>query len=561
MKNTPLYGADLTNDKLWYTKPAVQFMDGLPVGTGRLAAMVFGGIKRERIALNHEWLWRGDFRKREMKEDRSDHLQEARRLLSEERWDEAAIVANEAFRKDGEKFQNNPDINKYLNDKTNSQIDPYSPAGDLYMEINHNFIFNYRRELDLSTAQTTVRFDVKKGSTICRETIAHLAEDRIMTRITMSGDVFDTSLWLDRLIDPGCALRFNVDPRTIIMDGKFESGIRFRVQAAVDTDGKTSAREGRLIVRDAHEIIVVLNIGVNARGHTAAGECGPPVMPSGSWDSWVKSHRREHKRHFGASTINLPLETPDMPTNLRIDAFRRGAEDPALPQLYFNYGRYLLCACCANAEQPANLQGKWNEDLYPAWRSDLHQDINLQMCYWPAEPGHLQAYTDALFTHIETFIPAGRKLARRLYGCRGVFFPLATDPWGCATPGGRCGWSSWIGAAAWLAQHMWWHWEYGLDKNFLRERAYPFFKEVAAFYEDYLTEGPDGKLMIAPSQSPENRFKESGNRYPVSIAINSAMDVELAHDALRFAIEASLALGLNQKNGLAGNRLKKNCRA
>ncbi len=532
MADIPTYGTGLTNEKLWYTKPAAQYMDGLPIGTGRLAAMILGGIKRERIALNHEWLWRGNHRRRDVPE-RAERLADVRRLLLAEEWEEAARAANDAFGGQGG-FSGQP-----------HQVDPYSPAGDLYVEINHDTISDYRRELDLSKAQTSVQFNARGGS-VGSDTIAHLTEDRILTRISMPGESFDTAIWLDRLVDPQCRLRFRTTAEGLRMDGRFESGLRFRLQAAVRSDGETTVDRGRLLVRGAHEIIIAINIGVAVRGHTADAECGPLVMPTGTWDEWVTAHRNEHQRHFGGLTLTLPVTTPDLPTDRRIEAFRRGAEDPALPLLYFNYGRYLLCASCANAEQPPNLQGKWNEDLRPPWECDLHQDINLQMCYWPAEAGHLQSYTDALFTHIETFIPHARRAARRLYGCRGVWFPIQTDPWGRATPESY-GWSVWIGAAAWLAQHVWLHWEYGRQTTFLRDRAYPFFKDVVAFYEDYLVEGPDGRLLIMPSQSPENRFKESGPRFPVSIGINAAMDVELAHDAFRFAIETTRILNLDPK--------------
>ncbi len=540
MGDTPRYGAGLTNNKLWYAEPAARFIDGLPVGTGRLAAMVLGGAARERLALNHEWLWRGNHRRRDVA-PAADRLPEVRRLLLEERWEEAARLANEAFGGAGG-TSGRP-----------HRVDPYSPAGDLAIEIGRTTVSEYRRELDLDEARATVSF-VCGRCRVRRETVAHLTEDRILTRITMTEQPPDTALWLDRIVDPDCRLRFRTVPGGLLMDGRFESGLRFRVQAAVRSDGAATVERGRLVIRGAHEILVAVNIGVGVRGRTPDGECGPLAVPEGSWDDLLASHRREHRRHFGGLSLDLPLATPDLPTDRRIDAYRRGADDPALPLLYFTYGRYLLCASCANAEQPPNLQGKWNEDPRPPWECDLHQDINLQMCYWPAEAGALQAYTNALFTHIETFVPHARRAARRLYGCRGVWFPIQTDPWGRATPESY-GWAVWIGAAPWLAQHLWLHWEYGRDPAFLRERAYPFFKEVAAFYADYLFKGPGGALLLAPSQSPENRFAGSGP-FPVSIGINAALDVSLAHDAFRFAIEASRALDTDAAKRAAWQALK-----
>lgn len=212
--------------------------------------------------------------------------------------------------------------------------------------------------------------------------------------------------------------------------------------------------------------------------------------------------------------------------------------------LYANFGRYLLICSSHNCEVPANLQGKWNEDLHPPWECDLHHDINLQMNYWPAEPCDLAECLRPLFEHIERFVPHARKAARDLYNCRGVWFPIQTDPWGRSTPESR-GWDVWIGAAAWLAQHMWWRYEYNLDRRFLRERAYPFFREVAAFYEDYLVPHPTkGYLVAVPSQSPENTFV--GGTKPVSLCVMATMDLELIHDLLSHAISASEILGTDE---------------
>jgi len=267
-------------------------------------------------------------------------------------------------------------------------------------------------------------------------------------------------------------------------------------------------------------------------------------VPAESWEDLLAEHRAEHARHYGGLSLDIEAPVPVMPTDERIRAYRAGAEDPAFPLAYFNFGRYLLCASSAKASLPPNLQGKWNEDLNPPWQSDYHHDVNLQMCYWPAEAGHLHAYTDALFSHMERFVPHARKAARDLYDCDGIWFPIQTDPWGRSTPE-AFGWAVWIGAAPWLAQHLWWHWEYGQDREFLRSRCYPFLKEVAAFYESYLVKDATGTYQIVPSQSPENRFTASGKRFPVSLCVSASMDVELAWDLLTHAARASDILGVD----------------
>ncbi|MCL1856143.1 MAG: glycoside hydrolase family 95 protein [Kiritimatiellaeota bacterium] len=539
---------DVSPNKLWYVHPAREYAEGLPVGTGRIAGMVMGGIKRERIALNHEWLWRGNHRKRDL-EEKSHLLAGVRQLLKEEKWAEAAVAANDAF----------GGVGGLLSATAKGRVDPYTPAGDLYIECGTNTVVNYRRELDIATAQATVSFDEMWNMPITREVIAHLKEDKILVRITMPrcflpSGAFDTAIWLDRIVDPRCVLKFTASPEGVVMDGRLESGIKFRVQAAVKTDGTVSVERQKLMVTGAKEILIAVNIGVGVRGRTPEQECGALAVPVTSWEECVAAHRAEHRRHFGGLSLDIPLNVPDVPTDERLSAVRAGQDDPALAVLYFNYGRYLLCSSCANAEQPANLQGKWNEDLCPPWESDLHQDVNIQMCYWVAEPGALQAYTDAFFTHIETFVPHAKKAAKKLYGCRGVWFPIQTDPWGRATPEAY-GWAVWIGAAPWMAQHLWWHWEFGMDKDFLAKRAYPFFKEVAAFYEDYLVKGEDGLFHIMPSQSPENSFKGSDGRM-VSIGIDSAMDIQLAQDALRFAIASAEILGVDAGKVKTWKRLK-----
>jgi alpha-L-fucosidase 2 len=519
--------------KLWYTTPAKDWLDGLPVGTGRLAAMVLGTHKRERIALNHEWLWSGVNRLRDNPACR-DRLPGVRALLLKGDYEAGTRAANDAFGGGGGS-SGRP-----------GRVDPYQPAGDLYLEFMHGFVYDYRRELDLDAARARVSYRYfgnarrKKGGLLTREVVAHLAEDLILVRVTQEGHPFDCAAWLDRTHDPECALAFQTDPARIAMRGQIRNGIDFKVQTQVwHRDGETTVFDGRkLLLSGVTEAVFAINIGVEANGQTADGECAARSLATPvDWPALLDSHTREHGRHFGGMSLALPIPEPDQPTDERIRRVREGQPDPTLPLLYFHYGRYLLCASSANATLPANLQGKWNEDLYPPWESDYHHDINLQMNYWPAEAAGMQRYTEALFQHIERFVPHARQAALDLYGCRGVVFPIQTDAWGRATPESY-GWSVWIGAAAWLAQHLWWHYEFGLDREFLRTRAYPFFKEVAAFFEDYLIPDDRGVLQIVPSQSPENRFVGSGP-FPVSLGVSATMDVVLAADALRYAIRSA----------------------
>ena len=527
------------NDSIWYELPARDWLEGLPIGTGRLAAMVLGTTKRERVALNHEWLWKGRNRDRDNRRV-ADRLQEVRSLLLAGRYEEGTRAGNEAFANHtGERPTEEP----------RNRVDPYQPAGDLFLELNHGPAAGYVRKLDFSTGLATVRYRADNKQ-FQREYTAHIPKDLILVRYTADGRPFDVRFWLDRIVDPDCRTTVTADTEGLVLTGGFDRGIDFRVEVQYWYAGGEARVDsaGGVTLAGTTELVLATNIGTSARGDDPAAECAlhrldhSTVGLPGGWDELTAEHRAEHARHFGSIVLAVPTEAPDLPTDARLARMRQGHDDPGLVLTYFNYGRYLLSASSATATLPANLQGKWNEDLNPPWQCDYHHDINLQMCYWIAEPTGMQQYVEALLAHIERFVPHARESAQDLYGCRGVWYPIQTDAWGRATPE-SFGWAVWIGAAPWLAQHMWWHWEYGRDAVFLAERAYPFIKEVAAFYEDYLIEDENGVYQIVPSQSPENRFTASGSDFPVSLCVSASMDVELARELLSHAVRASEILG------------------
>lgn len=520
------------NHKMWYTTPTTDWRNGLPIGTGRLAGMVLGGIEEERIALNHEWLCVGQNRDRK-NEDRSEYLPKVRKLLKEERYEEATLLANEAWGGNGG-----------ISDRPTME-DAYQPAGDFRFSLDQGEISNYKRELNLESARVKVTYE-SDGKPISRTVIGHLIEDCIIVRIYAREELISGNFWLTREEDSRCDISYDLGNATIIMNGAFHKGMDFCVKTDLKVRGGTitPVGENMLRVEGAYEILVFINIGTDVKGELPLEECRRHSLPVKPWDRLYKENIVEHEKNYGRLHLNIYEDEPDVPTNERIKAYREGSNDVTLPLLYFNYGRYLLCASSANGELPANLQGKWNEELAPAWDCDYHYDINLQMNYWPAENGHLQEYTESLFVYLEKMIPYGRDAAKKLFGCNGIWLPLSSDVWGCATPE-TYGWSVWVGVAAWLAQHMWWHYEYGQDTDFLEERAYPYMKEVAAFYEDFLVKDSSGTYQIMPSQSPENRFV-GGGEMPVTICVSSTVDIQLIMDLLSHTIKAAKILRADQ---------------
>ncbi|MCX6992880.1 MAG: glycoside hydrolase family 95 protein [Kiritimatiellaeota bacterium] len=523
------------SSKMWYDHPAREWKEGLPIGNGRLAAMVLGQMPVERLALNHEWLWRAKNRFRNTP-PKYRALAKIRKLFFQGKVYAAATLANKALGGFGGVLT--------PSGKPNS-VDAYQPAGDLRIEMPAAPIKAYRRSLDLASAVARVAYAAHNVH-FARECIAHAAYPVIAIHLTTSRKgtlTFEASL--TRRADPECTLTHQADTNTIELLGAFPEGSRFAISARIHTRGgriKPDRRTAALRVEKADEALIVLSIGVAHNGEDPLEQARRQIDTTPTdWKTLLRSHTAAFGAWYNRVALNLGQD-PAKPTDQRLADLRAGHSDNDLMALYFNFGRYLLISGSRPGGLPLNLQGKWNEDIKPPWECDLHHDINLQMNYWPAEVCQLGDLGGPLFDHIERFVPHARVMARNLYHCRGVYFPLQTDPWGRATPESR-GWDVWTGAAAWLAQHLWWRYEFGGDRTFLRNRAYPFLRDVAAFYESYLVRDPQGRLVPVPSQSPENYFQ--GGTQPVSLCIAATMDLELIHDVLTHAIQTSRILGMD----------------
>ncbi|MCR5202492.1 MAG: glycoside hydrolase N-terminal domain-containing protein [Lachnospiraceae bacterium] len=585
----------MNNNRLWYNKPAGEWKEGLPIGTGRLAAMILGGAPKERIALNHEWLSSGYHVERH-NEDKTDYLPRVRKLIEEENYGEASLLANEAWGGGGG-----------ISGKPSSE-DPYKPFGDLYIELDHGKVENYKRELNLDDDLVTISYDAD-GKKFTRRYLAHLVKDILIVNINAGGETFSANAYFTRVEEEGVEVKTGVAPiedldllfesegidssnidiapngAFIRMDGEFTGGgLKFTGLCVADCkEGQTAILGDRLTIRDTKELTLYINMGTSYNKKAAKfprspiGECLTTDVKSGDIDAVIEENIKEYRAHYGRLSLDIKAENNEyeaLPTDERIIAYRNfvnkednpaikagliddtdnidgksgiklDTDDVTMPLLYFNYGRYLLTASSANGELPANLQGKWNEDIYPAWDCDYHNDINIQMNYWPAEAGHLQEYMSAFFTYLEKLTESGKEAAMKLFGCRGVWIPLCSDAWGQATPE-TYGWSVWCSVAAWFAEHVWWHYEYSQDIEFLKNEGYPFLKEVASFYEDFLVKDADGVYQIVPSQSPENHF-EGGGEMPVTICKSSAVDIELADEALEHAIMAAKELNVDEE--------------
>ncbi|MBE6607865.1 MAG: alpha-L-fucosidase [Ruminococcaceae bacterium] len=515
------------NKVLFYNTYTEKYMEGLPTGNGRLAAMMLGTPEKLRIALNHEWMWRGENRFREQ-EDVSCHIGEVRELLLAGDFYKGTELANEYFGGLG-------GISGIKN-----RVDPYQPVGDLYVTFDAGEISDYTRSLSLESGLSSTSFNSKYGR-ISEDLFVSMADGCMVLKIS-SELSSNFSVKLTRIFDPLCTISYEDISDGLVMKGSFKDGISFEAHIKINTNGtfvKDNSSIGEISVKDASETLVLINIGTDAKGNAPSKEIVWPA--ENNFDKLFERHKESFAIIMGNSCVEIDLPSLDsVPTDKRIELFREG-KDPSMPLLYFEYGRYLLASGSAG-ELPLNLQGKWNEDLAPAWDADYHLDINLQMCYWFSETLGMRRATEPLFYLIERYVPYGREMAKNLYGCKGTTFTLQTDVWGRVTPESK-GWAVWVGGAPWLCQHLFMHWRYAKDEKFLKERCYPVLKECAEFFEDYLYE-KDGELWIVPSQSPENRFEGTGH-FPVSLCVNSAMDIQLVTELLTNAIESAKILSVD----------------
>jgi alpha-L-fucosidase 2 len=504
----------------------------LPIGNGRLAAMITGDANQDVLSLNHEWLWRGVHRDRDNKPV-ARHLPAVRDLLREGDFFRATAMGNAFFGGQGGTSQ------------LPNRVDAYQPAGDLVLQLGQQAVFEYR-ELDLETGVARARRRLGDGT--AAESCFLVHPDLNLLAVRWTG-INSGRLAFTRQEDPDAEITCRVEKDQtrqnigrIEFSCRFRGGLSYRVAILLCSDGLIKTDHGQLLFEKTDCLTAYVNIATSVRG-VDEELADYPFPLDMSWPEILDSHSRRFADMMGRLSLDLTLPANPKPTDERIQSLKIGMMDPALLLLYFNYGRYLLVASSICGELPANLQGKWNDSIHPPWECDYHFDINLQMNYWLAEPANLSECAEALIRFIERFVPHAQKAASDLYGCRGVFLPIQTDAWGRATPESY-GWSVWIGAAPWIAWHFWSHYAYTGDLDFLRNRAYPFFREVARFYEDYLVPDEAGILQIMPSQSPENRFTGTGS-FPVSLGISAAMDVQLAYDALSYAVRSAQLLDID----------------
>ncbi len=412
----------------------------------------------------------------------------------------------------------------------------------------------YRRALDLATATATIAYE-RNGVRFERE---HF--------VSAPGEVFVSRLTSDR---PG-ALSFTValdrperftttvsGPNELLMtgtlnDGRGGRGVSYAARLRVLARGGSVQAEGNeLAISGADEVLLLLAAATDYRGF-AGRQLSDPLGATatdleGATRRDIGTLRREHRRDYEAwfkrAALDLPATANSrLPTDQRLRGFAAGEPDGALAKLYFDFGRYLLISSSRPGGLPANLQGIWAEEIQTPWNGDWHLDINVQMNYWPAEVGNLSELHEPMHRLIGSLVEPGRKTAKAYYGARGWVAHVITNPWGFTSPGESASWGSTVSGSAWLSQHLWEHYAYTGNREFLAW-AYPILKESALFYLDNLIEEPTRKwLVTGPSNSPENSFRLPDGR-TAHVCLGPTVDMQLLRELFGNVIHASQLLG------------------
>jgi alpha-L-fucosidase 2 len=541
--------------KMYYDEPAREWVEALPVGNGRMGAMIFGGTNEELIQLNEESLWAGKPADLNPNPEAPKYLPLVREALDREDYGMAEEL---------------------LKNMQGDYTESYAPLGDLV--IRQRFAGeagDYGRDLDIGNAVATTRFNAG-GVAYRREIFASAPDQVIVIRLEA-----DRKGALDFDVSMGCPLKFDVSTEggnTLVMDGRApahadpnyynhepepvvyrdDAGMRFRLMAKVIAeDGKTTVNGQTVTVSGASQAVLLLSAATSFNGfdkdpvkdgldEKAIAARHLAAASAKRYDDLKKAHVRDYRSYFDRVTFTLrdPSPAVDRPVPERLLAYLNGGDDKSLETLYYQYCRYLLIACSRPGSISANLQGMWNREVRPPWSSNYTTNINYEMNYWPAESTNLHEMHRPLLNRVKDMSVNGRATARNFYGImNGWCLHHNSDIWAQTNPvgargNGSPGWAAWPMGGAWLSQHLYEHFRFGGDTTYLREFAYPIMKSAADFFLDWLTEDRNGYLVTSPATSPENTFIDRhGKNRAVSIA--TTCDMTLICDLFTNLIEAA----------------------
>ncbi|UCH13599.1 MAG: glycoside hydrolase family 95 protein [Bacteroidales bacterium] len=517
--------------KLWYNRPANNWNEALPVGNGRLGAMVFGNPEREHLQLNEETVWAGGPHTNVNPESKP-YIAEVRSLLFKGEYKKAQEIADE-----------------YIKSHVNGM--PYQPAGDVYLLFpGHSNFSYYYRGLDIGKAVASVSYTVNNVQ-YKREIISSFTDQVVIIRLTASEPGM-----ISCIISAGSLQKYETE----IHDDKIvvnaittdHEGIKGQVRLntiikPVVSNGLIEKDDTSLVIRNADKATIYISIGtnfINYKDISANSADKAENYLTGAlqkdYNIALKDHIAFYRQYFDRVDIDLgTTDSVNNPTDVRLKQYKHG-NDPQLAALYFQFGRYLLISSSQPGGQPANLQGIWNPLLRPPWESKYTLNINCEMNYWPAEVTNLTELNDPLFSMINDLSITGRESASKLYDAPGWVVHHNTDIWRVTGIFDRAYFGLWQTGSAWLSQHLWQHYLFTGDTDFLKN-IYQVMKSAAEFYVDELVEEPETRyLVIGPSNSPENNYLGLA-----SASVGTTMDNQLIFDLFSNVIRSAEILELD----------------
>ncbi len=534
------------NLNLWYRAPAKNWYEALPLGNGRLGAMVFGGVSDECLQLNVDSLWDGG-PKDVSNPAALNVLPEVRKLLFEGKNIEATKLASA-------NMMGLP-----------QRIKSYQTLGELYIEApGITTATDYLRSLNLDSAVAKVSYQ-SGGVTYNREAFSSAPADVIAIRYTASkpGSI-SLKLTLKRAKDAQC-IADPANPKAIQLVGQIQRdpslspGVRFNATVLARNEGGRVTNDGGILTVEGADSLTLLIAGATNFPGLGKGAPDATLDPSKAaaatlakapdYTKLLKDHVTDYQKFFARVSLNLGSTAPDvenLTTIERLQRIKKGEADPGLVVLYFQYGRYLLISSSRPGTLPANLQGIWAWKLNNPWNADFHTNINIQMNYWLAEQTNLAELHLPFFDLMDSLVAPGSRTAKVQYGANGWVVHHLTDAWGfTACADGVQG--IWPVGAAWMARHPWEYYQYTGDTAFLKDRAWPLMKGAARFILDFLVEAPagtpvEGKLITNPSHSPENAFFMPDGKTKALFTYGATMDIQIVQDLLTNCVEASKIL-------------------
>ena len=535
---------------LWYNQPAQYFEETLVLGNGRMGASVFGGVNSDKILLNDITLWSGE-------------------PVNANKWPDT--YQNLAAVREALKKEDYPLAEKLNRKLQGSNSQSYAPLGTLFLNFeNQGTAENYYRELNIANAVSKVQYEVN-GVKYTREYFISHPDKVMVIKLTSSKKgalnfnlqftsqlKYKVSTDEDKLT-ANCRAHIGNDRNGPIFDDN--RGTRFSAQARIkNTGGKVAATDSTLVLKDGTEAIVYVSVATSFNGFdkdpSKAGmnDVDIAVMQMDkatkkSFKSIKRAHLEDYHQFFNRVSLNLgKTEAPNLPTNERLMRYAEGKEDKNLEVLYFQYGRYLLISSSRTEGVPANLQGLWNPYIHPPWSSNYTVNINVEENYWLAENTNLSEMHAPLLGFIKNISQTGRVTARTFYGVNGWAACHNSDIWAMSNPVGygtdEPMWACWNMGGAWLSTHLWEHYLYTRDKDYLENHAYELMKGAAQFCLEWLVEDKDGKLITMPSTSPENKYVTPDGFHGATFYGGTA-DLAMIRACMSQAVEASKVLNVD----------------